>query len=730
MIMPQHDHISSFIQTYTSKTVRKTIVWLRLSFDEKNTPTEIPIQHDYFYLQIQEIPKTMKKIFTTLSVLLMAAAAMAQVPSYVPTNGLVGYWPFNGNANDESGNGRNGQVTDATLTADQFGNSSSAYNFDYTGYSNGSLDDMIYVPHDNGLNSQQLSVSCWFKPTAWSYPGNPGSSAVFKRTENGYDNPPGEFWYIVFNDDGKLVAGLISDSQGNSPVESPTGAITLGNWCHAVLTYDGGVEKLYLNGNLIDQVSGSNLLSTQGTSGLSFGVSYQANGYWRPFNGDIDESAVWNRALTEQEITDLYNSNSCPNPITATITPNGNTTFCAGGFVQLTASTGDSYLWSNGETTQTITATQAGQYTVTVTNNDGCSDVSDPVTVTVNPTPNSGVTVGGATTFCSGGSVTLTSQASSGSYLWSNGETTQSITVNQTGNYSVTVTENGCSATSGSTAVTVNQTPTATITPQGNTTFCQGGFVVLQASGGGTYQWNTGSQSSSINVSQDGTYSVIVTDNGCTDQTSQTVTVNPLPNVTLASINDVCENATAVSLTGGMPMGGSYTVNGTPSTELNPSVTGSGTQTVAYEYTDNNGCTNTATQTVTVNATPNVTLSGLNTSYTPTDSPSTLSGSPTGGVFNGSGVSNGMFDPAVAGLGTHGIMYTVVDGNGCVGGQALCTTVDINVNVGGGNIDTDGGTIDVYPNPSNGLFSISVDGIDGIINMVIYDSRGREIINE
>ena len=74
----------------------------------------------------------MKKVmFTAFAVgLSMTASVMAQVPSYVPTNGLVGWWPFNGNANDESGNGNNGTVNGATLTADRFGNANSAYSFD------------------------------------------------------------------------------------------------------------------------------------------------------------------------------------------------------------------------------------------------------------------------------------------------------------------------------------------------------------------------------------------------------------------------------------------------------------------------------------------------------------------------------------------------------------------------------------------------------------------------
>ena len=87
------------------------------------------------------------------------------------------------------------------------------------------------------------------------------------------------------------------------------------------------------------------------------------------------------------------------------------------------------------------------------------------MTVTVNAPPTATITPSGPTTFCTGGSVTLTASAGS-SYLWSNGATTQAINVTSSGNYSVTVTNaSGCSATSAATAVTVNALPTATITP-------------------------------------------------------------------------------------------------------------------------------------------------------------------------------------------------------------------------------------------------------------------------
>src|SRR5205823_4301784 len=98
------------------------------------------------------------------------------------------------------------------------------------------------------------------------------------------------------------------------------------------------------------------------------------------------------------------------------------------------------------------------------------------------------------------------------SYSWSNGATTQSITVTQPDNYTVTVTNaNNCSATSAATTVTVNPLPTPTITANGPTTFCLGGTVRLTASGGTSYVWSTGATASYIDVTETGNYTVTAT---------------------------------------------------------------------------------------------------------------------------------------------------------------------------------------------------------------------------
>ena len=97
------------------------------------------------------------KILLTIIVTISAfGITFGQVPSYVPTNGLVGWWPFNGNANDESGNGYNGTVYGAILTTNRVNNSNSAYNYD-------GINDYIQtsLPYTVFLNKKTLTISAW-----------------------------------------------------------------------------------------------------------------------------------------------------------------------------------------------------------------------------------------------------------------------------------------------------------------------------------------------------------------------------------------------------------------------------------------------------------------------------------------------------------------------------------------------------------------------------------------
>jgi hypothetical protein len=139
--------------------------------------------------------------------------------------------------------------------------------------------------------------------------------------------------------------------------------------------------------------------------------------------------------------------------------------------------------------------------------------------------PTSTITPNGPLTFNQGGSVTLTASSGS-SYLWSPGnQTTQSIVVTTSGTYTVKVTNsNGCSAISLPVVVTVNggSQGVAIITPNGPTSFCQGGNVVLSANAGISYHWSTGQTTQSITATTSGSYVVTVT------FTSNTSTSSPV----------------------------------------------------------------------------------------------------------------------------------------------------------------------------------------------------------
>ncbi|HQZ77550.1 MAG TPA: hypothetical protein PK190_06265, partial [Bacteroidia bacterium] len=210
-----------------------------------------------------------------------------------------------------------------------------------------------------------------------------------------------------------------------------------------------------------------------------------------------------------------YSMVACNSGGTATINAGGPTTFCQGGSVTLTAGAGNSYLWSNGATTQSITVSQAGNYVVTVSQGSGCAAISNPVAVTVSSAPAATISANGSTSLCQGASVTLTASAGA-TYQWSNGATSQSITVNAAGNYVVTVSNaQGCSATSAATSVTMTAGGTATITAGGPTTFCPGGSVTLTANTGTSYLWSTGATTKSITVNASGSYSVTVNNGSC-----------------------------------------------------------------------------------------------------------------------------------------------------------------------------------------------------------------------
>jgi|GEM_PF-5661089 len=296
----------------------------------------------------------------------------------------------------------------------------------------------------------------------------------------------------------------------------------------------------------------------------------------------------------------------------------GSGTYCTGTTVTLSASTDASnatYQWSNGATSSFITASAdaPGPYTVTVTNAYGCSTTSAPLTVHFAPQSTT-VSASGPTTFCAGGSVTLTPAMFGDSYAWSNGATTRTINVTQSGSYSVIVTSAACQYVSPATTVTVNPLPAATISASGPTTFCAGGSVTLTASAGSTYSWSNGATTQSINVTTAGNYTVTVTTASNCSATSQpvAVTVNSVPDATITAPSSVCastygDNAHVTSISNGSYAwtitGGTITSgDGTYQIAFKPS--GSDPVTLGVTVTNASGCAVSSTRVVDVHSVP------------------------------------------------------------------------------------------------------------------------------
>lgn len=251
----------------------------------------------------------MKKIILLAS-LAFSINAFAQLPNYLPTNGLVAYYPFTGNANDISTIGNNGTVNGATLTSDRFGAANSAYNFNGT-------NNYITAPNNTNFPAQNFTFSIWFK-------------AVYNGNLN-YNSGLGRYLY----EKGAFpcpVRAVLNAAQNSPASDISTTVITVNAnggssntfndpndlWHHYVITYNGVTQIDYIDGVVTSSVALTGALITnlgELTIGCRINPSYQDF-----FLGKIDDFGIWNRALTQQEITAVYNGNICYQNVTVTDT--------------------------------------------------------------------------------------------------------------------------------------------------------------------------------------------------------------------------------------------------------------------------------------------------------------------------------------------------------------------------------------------------------------------------
>ncbi|MFM1932254.1 MAG: hypothetical protein RL226_1557 [Bacteroidota bacterium] len=248
-------------------------------------------------------------VFTLLAWAANPLTTQAQLPDYLPTEGLVGWWPFNGNANDESGNGNDGVVNGATLSDDRDGNPNAAYSFD-------GVDDVIDLP----LNSGQIANSTSFSIQYWLVP-NQGQLTPQTVFANWKSNP------VQYGTPVSFYTGFYGNNSGWNIFTAYLGGLSVGSssqlnfqdFNHIVIVFDGsqGIsenrQKVYLNSilqsnNYNCQFCSNNIPQQIGNvfDHTTIGARYYQNNLIDPFNGAIDDIAIYNRALTPEEITALY----------------------------------------------------------------------------------------------------------------------------------------------------------------------------------------------------------------------------------------------------------------------------------------------------------------------------------------------------------------------------------------------------------------------------------------
>ena len=208
-----------------------------------------------------------------------------------PTNGLVGYWSFTGNANDESGYNHNGTVTGAVLTSNRMEASNSAYSFD-------GLSDYIYITNSSLVSGGYATISIWVKTDGLGtyYP-------IISGNQNDYN--------IFIEKDSVMLWIVTNKPTGSSPCTSFTtkyGYLPPNQWNHIVMTYDGTTLKMFINNILSKSSPATGQIWTPQSDYLAFGV-YFLNGSpnaTNTYKGKLDDVRIYNRALSTDEINALY----------------------------------------------------------------------------------------------------------------------------------------------------------------------------------------------------------------------------------------------------------------------------------------------------------------------------------------------------------------------------------------------------------------------------------------
>ena len=518
-------------------------------------------------------------------------------------------------------------------------------------------------------------------------------------------------------------------------VNTSTAAVTI--TVYPLLTADAGMD--------VEMCLGvPTQLSATGVAGSGVYTTYQ----WTPTTGLSDagiHNPMANPAVTTTYTVHVTDDNGChaTDDVVVTVLPlpvvnaGPDDNVCYGSSIQLSgAASGGSGVYVTYDWTPAADLSDATipnpvaspitttTYSLTVTDDKGCEG-TDNVVVSVRPLPI--VNAGPDQSTCAGMIVYLNATATGAtapySYEWSPTATLNNAfihnpqatpQVNTT--YTVTVTDfYGCL---GSDEVTVFATALPVANAGADVGICSGHSTQLQASGGTTYQWSPTYGLSNPNISNPvanpiftTTYTVTVSSICGVATDDVVVTVYPItPVVFIGLPTSTCVNSAPITLTGA-PAGGTFSGAGITGNIFDPALAGvGGPYPITYTYVDANNCTQSATYNIMVYAAP----FAPNIGFTPANvcintTPLQLVGVPSGGVFSGPGVTGNTFDPAIAGLGTFTITYTVTNAQGCSNYHQRIITVNPLPTVSFSGLSsmhcTNEPPVPIFGNPSGGTFT-------------------------
>lgn len=453
---------------------------------------------------------------------------------------------------------------------------------------NGALNDLWQFNKSNnlwvwvsGLNSTGSSAVYGTLGVS-SSTNTPGG----RHNETGWKDIAGDFWLYG----GKAGAPLKSDLWKLNICNAPSMPLTSASQTICI----GSATTLTASG-----------IGTLGWYSSAIGGVYLGNG-----SSFTTPTLTTNTTFYVQDSTCAF---SIRNAVTVsatqpTVNIAGTNTVCINSSVILTASGATSYTWSTTQLTNTIAVTPSVTTIYTVTGSDafGCLS-SKTKTITTVALPS--VTITGATTICPSTGIFLTASGAN-TYVWNTGSTATSILVAPSSSFVYTVTgkttATGCVKTQ--TALVTVSIPTVVIT--GSTSVCKGVSINLTAGGASTYTWSTGTQSTNINVTP--TVSTIYTVSakdafGCNGTDTHTITVLQTPTVSITG-NSVTCLGTPITLTANGAS--SYTWN---TGSLNTVETFTPSSLTVYSVTgvDGNGCFGLSTKTISINALPTLSISGV-----------------------------------------------------------------------------------------------------------------------